>query len=196
MQRGGSSVRWRIWNWMTDVTWLLVNYPAGASLRSGWETRWQLDYQFGVGKTLFESIVSFQAGWQLQGPYLWPSLGVGFLALICLSDLLPYQLFIKISCVGLLKHLPQCSGSHTNLLATVRTDMMKWEAKSNMRREKESLFSPQLTYVDSCKEWDDWQEEIVISLKFTNLHIEANFREVWTLFWLGILYEPWRTSVM
>lgn len=92
---GGVSVRWRIWNWMTDVTWLLVNYPAGAPLRSGWETCWRLDYQFGVGKTLFESIVPFQAGWQLQGPCL--CVGVGFLALTCLSDLPPHQLFNEIS---------------------------------------------------------------------------------------------------
>lgn len=94
---GGGSVRWRIWNWMTDVTWLLVNYPAGAPLRSGWETHWRPDYQFGVGKTLFESIVSFQAGWQLQGSCLWLRAGVGFLALTCLSDLPPHQLFNKIS---------------------------------------------------------------------------------------------------
>lgn len=94
---GGPRVRWRIWNWMTDVTWLLVNYPAGAPLWSGWETRWWLDYQFGVGKTLFESIVSSQADWQLQNPGLWLSLGVGYLALTSLSNFPPRQLFYNIS---------------------------------------------------------------------------------------------------
>lgn len=94
-KEGGGSVRWRIWNWMTDVTWLLVNYPAGAPLQSGWETCWRLDYQFGIGKTRFESIVSFQAGWQLHGSHLWLSVGVGSLALTLLSP--SHQFFNKIS---------------------------------------------------------------------------------------------------
>lgn len=68
---GVGGMRWRIWNWMTDVTWLLVNYPAGAPLCAEWETCCWLDYQFEKCRTLLKYIVSLEAGWHRKRLCLW-----------------------------------------------------------------------------------------------------------------------------